>query len=722
VSLLPVDDPCRGTLVLLPLLVAGFWAIERWAVGAGRRRLGRLGSGVEVGALVLWIGLAFARFGLGLPRMEEALFAGFLLLLGHRVARQLVAARPLLGKVLPSRPAPVFFALPLLVYVALLPWSSLHRPPDGDEPFYLLLTHSLVHDLDAELTNNYVQGDWRSFLDRPLSPQPGDPVGPHGEKYSRHNELLPLLLAPAYLLGGKAGALVTMALLSAALAWMTLRLARHYFPQRPGEALVAYGLMAFTPPLLLYSGQIWVEVPAALLTAIALDCLLTLRGPAGIPSDQIRWEPRHWLGIGLPLILLPLLKIRLMLLALPLLGLAALHAGRSKGSRRQVLLLAALLAGVGGGILLHNSLLYANPLKIHSWQEVDLHHYRIADFALGFSGLFWDVAFGLFLCAPLWLLLLPALLLLAGRHRLLLLHLGALITPYLLIVAPRGEWYGGWSPPFRYPLVILPLLAIALIPLLADLRRHRRPGARFLVAALGWSTLALTLAWVAVPGWTYNFADGRTYLLDHLSQRIGADVARFFPSSVRPRAATWLWPLLTSLLLPVIWWWRGGRRRRGGAPELWGVTALLLGAAALVAASTHLPTRIIELEDAQVAKSGGHPHPDRWVIERTRYRGGWVLRVGEQLTAPLQSGGKRLELRLQAQFIRNQPTPFTLEIRAGDQLLGLWTPNRERHWETLTFGPVAWPAEAPLVLRARGPQPPGALNGAILDRAELHWR
>lgn len=709
-----------GTLLLLPFLVAGFWAIERWTVAAGGRRLGRAGTGLEAGALALWTVLALGRFGLGLPGSEEALFAGFLLLVGHRTARQLAAARPLLGKVLPQRPSPVFFVLPFLVYAALLPWSSQERPPDGDEPFYLLLTHSLVHDRDAELTNNYAQGDWRFFLDRPISPQPGDPVGPRGQKYSRHNEMLPLLLAPAYALAGKAGALVTLALLSAALAWMTLRLARHYFPERPGEALAAYGLLAFTPPLLLYSGQIWVEVPAALLTAVALDCVLTLRRVPGTPSDQVRWERKHWLGIGLPLVLLPLLKIRLMLVALPLLGLAALHAGRSKGSRRQVLLLAALLAGVGGAMLLHNNLLYSNPLKIHSWQEMDLHHYRLADFALGVSGLFWDAAFGLFLCAPLWLLLLPAFPLLAARHRTLLFHLGVLIVPYLLIVAPRGEWYGGWSPPFRYPLVILPLLAIALVPLLADLRRHRRPGPRFLVAALGWATLALALLWVTVPGWTYNFADGRTYLLDYLSQRIGADVARFFPSSVRPRAATWIWPLATALVLPAVWWWRG-KRGRGRAPELWGAAVLLLGLAGLLAAATRLPTRIVELEDVQVAKSGGHPHPDRWVIERSRYRGGWILRVGEQLTAPLQAGGKRLELRLDAQFIRNQPTPYTLEVLAGDTLLGLWTPNRQRTWETVRFGPVPWPAGAPLVLRGRGPQPPGDINGAILDRVELRW-
>src|SRR4029077_13897145 len=114
------------------------------------------------------------------------------------------------------------------------------------------------------------------FMDRPIHPQPGDPVGARGERYSRHNALLPILLAPAYRLFGKLGALATMAALAAALAWMTLRLARHYARALPGEALAAYALLAFAPPLLLYATQGWVEVPAALLTVLALDRIVAM--------------------------------------------------------------------------------------------------------------------------------------------------------------------------------------------------------------------------------------------------------------------------------------------------------------------------------------------------------------------------------------------------------------------------------------------------------------
>jgi hypothetical protein len=716
-SPLPPSDAFRGTLTILPLVLAALREIRRW----GGRSLSRAGTAGELGALaVLWVSI-FARPHLSLALADEALAAGLLLVLGYRVARQTAALRPLLGERLPGRPSVLFFLLPLTVYLALLPWSAGHRQLDGDEPYYLLVTHSLAYDFDADLTNNYAQGDWRHFMDRPIKPQPGDPVGSHGELFSRHNEMLPLVLAPAYRLGGKMGALATMAALTAALAWMTLRLARHYSPEHPGAALAAYALAAFGPPLLLYSYQVWVEVPAALLAAVALDRILTLEAlnALGAVDRQRAWGWREWLGIGLPLVLLPLVKIRFVLIAAPIVPLAWWHAGRPK---RPVLVLAGLLAAVGGGMLLYNQLVYANPLKIHSWQEVDPGAYGPASYLKGGFGLFYDAGFGLFGCAPIWLVLIPAAGLLLARRSRLLLHLATLSVPYLMVVAPRLEWYGGWSPPFRYALIAVPLLAVALIPLLAD---WRRPGALALLAALSALTLVLTLIWVTVPGWTYNFADGRTYLLDALSSRLGMDVARFFPSFVRPRLASWIWPLVTIPLIPILWWLPSLPRRPGFRPAaaaLSGVALLLAAAALLPAAAARVPTGVIELEDPQVWKSGGQLHPDRWIIERTRYRGGWVLPVGDTLKAPVVAGGHQVKIRLHAELIRNQPVPFNVDIKEGDRLLASWHPARPRVWEVVEVGPFAWQAGEPLVLSAYGPSPPGEVNGAILDRVEMEWR
>jgi hypothetical protein len=755
---LPSSDPLRATLALLPVLIAAFYGVHRWGVLQGGRQLSRAGTAGELAALGLLLAAAFSRPALDLDHASEVLAAGLLLVLAHRLARQVPALRPLLGSRLGPRPSALFFWLPLAVYLAILPWSASHRPPDGDEPYNLLLTHSLAYDGDTDLANNYAAGDWRHFMDRPIAPQPGDPTGPHGELYSRHNALLPLALVPAYRLFGLTGAQVTMALMTAALAWLTLRLGRHYTTGRPGESLVAYAWVAFAPPLLFYSYQVWVEIPAALLAMAALDRILDLTPPDPAPSRLRRWQRwRSWIALCLPVLLLPLLKIRFILIAVPLVALTAWRTGRRPEQRRQLLALGAVLLALVGGILLYNQHLYSNPLKIHSLEEIDPYRHTLMDYLGGCLGLFYDCAFGLFGFAPLWMLLLPALALLLARRAALPVHLAFLTLPYLLAVAPRGEWYGGWSPPFRYALIALPLLGLALAPLLAS--RHR-PGARALIGGLGAVTLALALIWVVMPGWTYNLADGRTYVLDHLSSRLGADLARFFPSFVRPRTATWLWPPLSLALVAGAWWLPGQRRSRrmteaagagiaepgagsgspgdrnlaaaeavGGWPRavpgpgtaLAGIALALAAAAALPVAAARAPTRVIELEDPQVIKLGGHLYPDRWVIERTRYRGGWVLRVGDQVRAPVVAGGRRLRLTLAAELIRNQPVPFAVDIAAGDRLLAVWTPVRERAWEELSLGPFDWPRGAPLMLTAHGPHPPGALNGAVLDRIELTW-
>jgi hypothetical protein len=733
------QDPLGGTLLVLPLLLAALHALHLWGVQCGARRLRPAGTAGELAALGLLVAGAACRPALGLPFAAEVLAAGLLLVLGHRLVRQLLALRPLLGWRLGRRPPALFFWLPLAAYLAILPWSAAHHQPDGDEPYNLLLTHSLAYDGDADLANNYAAGDWRHFMARPIVPQPGDPAGRHGEIYSRHNALLPLALVPAYRLAGRAGTQVMMALLTAALAWLTLRLGRHYAAERPGEALAAYGLMALGPPLVLYSYQIWVEVPAALLTVVALDAILDLAaargagpavggGEAGAAPDAAH-RRRVWAAILLPVALLPLLKIRFILIAAPLVALAGWEAVRQPRLRRRVAALALLLAVLVGGILLYNQRLFSNPLKIHDLAEIDPSRHGWIDYLAGGLGLFYDTAFGLFGVAPLWLLVLPGLALLLARRHPLPVHLAVLVLPYLMIVVPRGEWYGGWSPPFRYALIALPLLALGLAPLLAT---RRRPGARALVGGLGALTLVLTLCWLVVPGWTYNFADGRTHLLDALSGRLGADVARFFPSSVRPRAATWLWPPISAALVLGVWWLPNRRRRARGGPAtdpeparpgaaLVGVAAVLAAGALLPVAAWRLPTRVIELEDPQVIKNGGELYPDRWVIERTRYRGGWVLPVGSRLQAPVVPGGRQVRLTLTGELVRNQPVQFALDVAAGDRLLAVWTPVRDRFWESLTLGPFAWPAGAPLVLTARGPTPAGPPNGAVLDRIDLTW-
>lgn len=687
----------RGVLVVLPAVAALVAAVadrigarrwpvdERWALAAalvlagGHARLGFPGSD-HLAVLAL-----FALLALRTLRLAPALVRH----VGRR--RSLV---PLVG-------------LPLAVYLGLLPWTGAERPPDGDEPYYLLLAESLASDFDIDLADEYAGDLWRQIGERRLEPQPGDPTGEAGEVFSRHEPLLPLLLAPFWALAGVPGARFAMLLVAAACSVAMLG-AVCALGARPRGAVLAWMAASFLPPALLFSNQIWVEVPAALLVALALTGLARARARPGV------WGAREAWLFAVPLLLLPLLKLRFLAVAVPL-GLAALLGPRGRSRLR----LAAGVAVVAAGllVLLANALIWGNPLRMHQVGELALFDVPLARFLRGGSGLFFDVAFGLFAAAPLWMLAIPGLARAVRRRGVLALALAACL-PYLVLVASRREWYGGWSPPFRYGFVLLPLLTAALA---LRLERPLPRGLAGVAVALGAATAFVTAALLVEPGWATSLAAGSSSLLDRLSAGFTGDLIRFFPSSVRPRTATWVAPLAV-LALFALGSVAGRRLRRpaGGAGAA-GATLLLAGAATLLVAAHRLPTRVAELEDAWIRHATGALWPHRWTIDRTRFPGGWVIREGARIELEPVPGGAAAMLTVH--WMPNRPArkELALEVLVGNRSLGRFVAPAGGAWRTSRLAVDSWRPGDRLVLHSvpAGGGPPGSL---VLDKVEFDWR
>ena len=700
------DPLWTGTLRVLPLVIAALSELGDWSTGSTGSRgrsLTRWGEGAGLAATLL---LLKARAVLAIPFADWIVAAALLVLLGHRVMDLYLGLRPGLGTILPNRPPLRYFLLPLVVYLAILPWSTAKRPPNGDEPYYLLLTHSLAHDGDGDLTNNYEAGDSLGFVPNRLEPQPGDPVGPNGELYSRHKLLLPVLLALPYRLAGSAGAFVAMAFLTAALPWLFLRVASRLYPHQTGEAYLAYGVLAFCPPLLLYSHQVWAEVPAALLLLSVLDAVWRLKG------RQERRARAPGVQLVLSLALLPLLKLRFGVLALS--ALVAASPRLLKGSRWMAAGAATTVA-VLTSIVIWNLWSFGSVLRIYSWQDVLLPAVGIGRLIASGCGVLFDSAFGLFGVAPIWLLLIPGTAGLFLTHRRVFYQLLVITFPYVLLVASRWEWYGGWSPPFRYGLALLPVLTLALVP---AFQRRRGTLLRILIQGLLLLTLLLTLLWLLEPGWTYHDATGGHHLLDRLQARAGGDVLRFFPSYVRPRWASWIWPVLAAGIAILAWLLPGRRRSTGPAGAALGLAL----AALVVPLALGIPTHTVELEDSWVRKNGdGLVWPHRWILDRTRYRGSWLLRNGETLEVPVVAGGPLVRIVVEHSWIQNHDRPVKLRILAGTHELTRWTsPPGDQSWVTTTVGPIPWRAGTPLVFEVSDseglPQ-----NAVLLDRCHLEW-
>ncbi len=728
-----------GSLILLPLLLLVVGLARRSASSlqpsatqpdstqpdpaplgsAGPASVGRNWDLWFVGPALLIGGLLHHR--LGIPGSDRLVAAALYLYGAVVILRSLPHLTRALGRSSSTtRPGWQFFALPLAFFLTIAPWATSQRPPDGDEPWYLLVVHSLVHDLDDDLSNNYAEQSSLAFMERALEPQPHDPKTKGGALLSRHGMLLPLMLVPGYFVAGFTGAIFTMLLLGSALCWLTVSVHQRMKITRSSTSVLVWALFALTAPLMLYSHQVWVEVPGALLLLLGFD---QLRGLAakGAKEANARWPGKELLTLLTVFILLPILKLRFGVLAAALGGLVAL---RSRLPRRHVVMMGTASLVALAGVLLYNQRTFGNALRIHNWYELNPLRQEMGTILFRLAGLLYDPAFGLIAFAPIWAVAIPGAWLLFRRQGNIAIDLFVLAAPYTLLVASRSEWYGGWSPPFRYTVIVLPFVAIAAGQALE--LRHTR-GARTLLAPLLVSSAAAGALWTAMPGWTYNFANGTAYWVDQWTRLTGIDWMRLLPSATRPSTASWMVPLFTSIALVLIWVGptRSLRQRVDGrAAGAFGLGAAVLISIAGIAVIRSLPTRHIEGESVAATKTGGHPEPRKWALDRTLHREGWTLRHGERWTTPVKPDGDTLTLRLALRLFRNRQEDLDLVVFADQRPIGKLRLSRSDEWVTETIGPVDWGDARELTIEVSPPLnqgEPGVVNGVALDFARFQW-
>jgi hypothetical protein len=148
----------------------------------------------------------------------------------------------------------------------------------GDEPHYLLAAHSIVHDGDVDVLDEYRGRDYSEFYPHVLRPQGQRTEGrlnePHGVGF-------PLMIAPAYAVGGARGVEVFLAAVAALAVALAYRLALRVAPDP--WALGAALAVGLSPPLVAYGTAVYPELSAA--AALAGAALLAVR-----LSSRVRWQ------------------------------------------------------------------------------------------------------------------------------------------------------------------------------------------------------------------------------------------------------------------------------------------------------------------------------------------------------------------------------------------------------------------------------------------------
>ena len=472
-------------------------------------------------------------------------------------------------------------AIAAIVYALTIP-AMVRTPIDGDEPYYLLVTQSMVRDLDLDLSNQY-----RDILTnenrRPdLKPQLGDPVGKNGKQYSRHEPFLPLLMLPGYFLAGIYGAIATIGLFGIFLVRSTVR-----WMEDEGLAddaiRAVFPFFAFAPPVLFYATRIWTEVPAAFCFVEVLR---------GMRNERTK----RWLPALLGLILL---KLRFVLV-----GAACVPLLRKK---RLILLLAIPL--------LIAFLVTGSATSVHTWREAipTLTH------ANGFFGLLVDGMGGIAFRAPFYLIGLFALTRWKSMPRGFRLGILASLL-YLFYLFPRPESVGNWAPPLRYVVFLMPVLALGAAAVWDRISR----GA---IAVIAVWTVGLVIHGVAHPWRLFHESNGENAIGEWLSRVHQSDFSRLFPSFIRPNIAAWVGVVVVILAIVAL--------RRYAFDLTIPIVALAIAVGFLFAKQ---PGVRVEFEDAHVVHNGGRLYPPVHTVMRATYRGGWVVEAGEELSFLARDG------------------------------------------------------------------------------------
>ncbi len=462
--------------------------------------------------LGLLVGLLFIALG---PAPRDAIGLAGMLILAARLV-------PAAWWTIRFGAPPLFvFALCLSAYSGIATWRVASSLPLGDQVFYLLAADRLTHgDLDATID----PARFSALVGIP--PQSSDvpmhvanaPAGPR----QIQGYVLSALIAPGWIVAGELGATLVIAALAAWAALQTWLLLGETVPD-PRVARVTWALFALLAPFTTLAAHIYPNALAAALITTGYRYAFTARHRRYVIAGAV---------LGATAFLNPRDGLVLLTLAPFVVMQGRVVFMRFAMSAGAVVLLAAVTSFVAYGI----SLPYAGYFVWLVAPSAGLPPESTFTFYfwVGLPAMLFDRTFGVAGFAP-WLFIAAA-----GVASALHADRARLLPAAVTIAASLGAlslfryWEGGYAPPGRYLLDVLPLAA----PFVAyGLARMTSVPLRAVALALIGLGVVATLAYAAVPTTALNtaFDDKLQEILDAM---FGASPIGWLPS-FQPTTPDW---------------------------------------------------------------------------------------------------------------------------------------------------------------------------------------
>lgn len=414
------------------------------------------------------------------------------------------------------------FVVSLLLYGGLGLYATATTGLGGDEPHYLVITHSLLTDGDLQIENNHTRGDYRAFYGGELRP---DYLkrGANQQIYSIHAPGLPVLLLPGYAAAGRTGAVLTVGVLGALAALAVFDLAAAIAGAK--VAWIVWACVALTVPFLPHAWSLYPEMAGAAIVAWAM-VWAARRAPV---------SPATWIARGICIGWLPWLHTKFSIL------LAALVIVLAWGLRREWKNAAALLSPIalsGAAWLAFFYVVYGTLDPQVPYGSYTAQFLKLENIPRSLLGLFLDQKFGLIVYAPVYLLVISGLWVGRSDPQWKRLTWAGLLTGMVFVLssARMYMWWGGSSAPARFLVPLLPLLVPAMTAGVAHATRAAAP--MWLLAAgaslsVGGAAIAGTHGW-----WLYSAPHGVARMLELVQG--SAPLTAALPSFTE---ADWLTPL-----------------------------------------------------------------------------------------------------------------------------------------------------------------------------------
>ncbi|HKB10577.1 MAG TPA: hypothetical protein VKD69_07980, partial [Vicinamibacterales bacterium] len=447
-------------------------------------------------------------------------------------------------------------------------WQVYPRLPAGDEPHYLVIAQSLLHDGDLEIANNHQRGDYEAYFPGPLKPHYLAP-GKDGRIYSVHAPGLPVVIAPVFAMFGYPGVIVFLALVSgigSALAWRAVWL----ITRNAGASWFGWAAVSLSVPFLFQAFTVYPDGFAATLVMAAF--LVALRGE--------RPPLRALVGVSGLLALLPWLHSRFAVTAAALAVVIVVRQLGAPDRLRRIAAFAALPALSAVAWFSFFYVIYGTPNPAAPYGGYT--QSSLANVPRGLSGLLLDQQFGVLVNAPVYLCVLAGFIPLARRHRRVAIELAAVAGAYSVAAAFYYMWWGGFVSPARFlASILLPLAIPAGVWFAASGLAARILGLGALLTSV---LLSMVIAFADHGGLVFNVRDGASKVLRWVSPLV--DITTGLPSLFQTttagaigRAAIWLLAVAATAAVAV---WLDRRRT---APE---IAALAIGVTAAAGAMAAL--------------------------------------------------------------------------------------------------------------------------------------